>query len=95
MQNFYDGSYNLTSEDKAVLLRALSRGMDSVNTLMPMMRDEAADAFVMDERELSKVLDAEWENYCNSYYDEEWYAAQDAELEDEPEGNYHNSYHCP
>ena len=51
----------LTFEDQRILLRALGRGMTSVNTLMPMIRDDADDAIVMGERTLARAIEREYE----------------------------------
>lgn len=87
------GNYDLTDEDKGVLLRALSRGMASVNTLMPMIRDGEADSMSMYEREMGKYLDEEWEYMCReadeqaaaelAAFEEEqaWYDAHDPEYD--------------
>jgi hypothetical protein len=51
----------LTVEDQRVLLRALGRGMASVNTIMPMIRDDADDAIIMGERTLARAVEREYE----------------------------------
>jgi hypothetical protein len=48
--SYASGFYALTEEDIDVLLRALARGQNSVNTLMPMLRDGEADSIRMYER---------------------------------------------
>ena len=56
---------NLTVEDQNILLRALRRGMGSVNTIMPMMIDgDDIDAYIMRTHEEGKALDREYEREC-------------------------------
>ena len=85
-----------TVEDTAIILRTCSHA-DRFRTLGAMMLDDSNDALRMLSREEAKQLDREYAAWLEEDA-EAWWQAQDEAMqdeweEDEPEGNYHNSYH--